>query len=193
MTTRRTTARRSSPAAALALATALGPAGAPVHAAPPLTAPPVPAAIQVPQGEKPVLVGHASGSQIYTCNEGADGKWQWTLKAPDAELRDDKGTVVIHHFAGPAWKDSDGSEVTGKAVGRAPSPDAEAIPWLLVSAVSHEGSGVLAQVTSIQRINTHGGQPPPAAQCAADKRGAEVRVPYTADYYFYAPAAGATH
>jgi Protein of unknown function (DUF3455) len=193
MTMRRTRARGSSTAGALALAAALGLAGVPGRAAPPLTAPEVPEAIQVPQGEKPLLVGHASGSQIYTCSEGTDGKWQWTLKAPDAELRDDKGAVVIHHFAGPAWKHSDGSEVTGKAVGRAASPDAEAIPWLLLSAVSHEGSGVLAHVTSIQRINTHGGQPPPAAQCAADKRGAEVRIPYTADYYFYAPVAGAAH
>ena len=190
--TLRTGTRTRLLAGAVALA-ALGLAGGPGHTAPAPSAPKVPDAIQVPQGETLVLVGHASGSQIYTCSEAADGKWQWTLKAPDAELRDDKGTVVIHHFAGPTWQHSDGSEVTGKAVGRTASPDADAIPWLLLSAVSHEGSGVLAHVTSIQRINTHGGQPPPAAECAAAKRGAEARVAYTADYYFYAPAGGAAH
>jgi hypothetical protein len=163
----------------------------PGHTAPALSAPDVPDAIKVPQGEKLVLVGHASGTQIYTCSAGAEGKWQWTLKAPDAELRNDKGAVIIRHFAGPAWKHNDGSEVTGKAVGRAASPDADAVPWLLLSAVSHEGDGVLAHVTSIQRIHTHGGQPPPASECDAAKGNAEVRIPYTADYYFYAPAGGA--
>jgi Protein of unknown function (DUF3455) len=192
MTTRRIWARTSTLAGALGLA-ALGLAGGPGHAAPALSAPDVPDAIKVPQGEKLVLVGHASGSQIYTCSQGAEGKWQWKLKAPDAELRDDKGAVIIHHFAGPAWKHNDGSEVTGKAAGSAASPDADAVPWLLVSAVSHEGSGVLAHVTSIQRIHTHGGQPPPAAQCDAAKGNTEVRIPYTADYYFYAPAGGPTH
>ena len=195
MLMRRTRMRLSSPAAALALAAALGLSGVPGHTAPVQTpsVPEVPDAIKVPQGQKLVLVGHASGSQIYTCSEAADGKSQWTLKAPDAELRDAKGTVIIRHSAGPSWRHNDGSEVTGKAVARAASPDANAIPWLLLSAVSHEGSGVLAHVTSIQRINTHGGQPPPADQCDAARRNAEAKVPYTADYYFYAPAGDTAH
>jgi hypothetical protein len=192
MTIRPIRARTSSLASAFGLA-ALGLAAVPAHTAPALSAPDVPDAIKVPQGEKLLLVGHASGSQVYTCSAGTEGKWQWTLKAPDAELRDGKGAVIIRHFAGPAWKHNDGSEVTGKAVGRAASPDAEAIPWLLLSAVSHEGNGVLAHVASIQRIHTHGGQPPPAAQCDAAKGNAEVRIPYTADYYFYAPTAGPAH
>jgi len=58
-----------------------------------------------------------------------------------------------------------------------------------VSATGHAGRGVLAGVTSIQRINTLGGQPPPAATCDPVKhKGKEARVPYRADYYFYAPA-----
>jgi len=150
--------------------------------------PDVPEPLKAASGEQLVLVAHASGSQIYQCARGADGQSQWTLKAPDAELRDDKGRVIGHHSAGPAWKYSDGSELTGKAAARVDSPDPASIPWLRVVAVSHAGNGLLARVTTIQRLHTHGGQPPPAAQCDAAKPSADVKVPYTADYYFYAPA-----
>src|SRR5271169_1427445 len=71
--------------------------------------PDVPAALQASAGEEIVLLAHASGSQIYTCQAGADGKFTWTLKAPDAELKDEKGKVVGRHFAGPTWKLDDGS------------------------------------------------------------------------------------
>jgi hypothetical protein len=151
-------------------------------------APDVPANIKAPAGEKLVLRVHAAGSQIYLCGQGADGKSQWTLKAPEAELRDEKGALIGRHYAGPTWKHNDGSEVAGKAVARADSPDADSIPWLLVTATGHSGSGVLAGVASIQRIQTKGGQPPPAADCNASKLNAEAKSPYTADYYFYAPA-----
>ncbi|HXW74078.1 MAG TPA: DUF3455 domain-containing protein [Steroidobacteraceae bacterium] len=148
----------------------------------------VPESLRAAPGEHLVLVAHASGSQIYQCARGADGQPQWTLKAPDAELRDDQGHVIGHHSAGPSWKYSDGSEVTGKAAARVDSPDAGSIPWLRVAVVSHSGNGLLAHVTTIQRLHTHGGQPPPAAQCDAAKPTADVKVPYSADYYFYAPA-----
>src|SRR5271165_7076652 len=122
--------------------------------------PDVPAAIQAPAGEQVVLLAHASGSQIYTCQAGADGKFAWTLKAPDAELKDQKGKIIGSHFAGPTWQLNDGSEVTGKAAAHVDSPDADSIPWLLVKAVGHAGTGRLTSVTTIQRVNTHGGKPP---------------------------------
>jgi hypothetical protein len=149
----------------------------------------VPEALRVPPGEQLVLVAHASGSQIYLCSAGADGKMQWTLKAPEAELRDDRGAVIGHHSAGPVWRHKDGSAVTGKAVAKAPSPDPDSVPWLLVTAVSHDGTGVLARVSSIQRIHTRGGQAPPAEKCDASKLNTESWIPYTADYYFFAAAA----
>ena len=150
--------------------------------------PDVPEKIKVPPNEKVVLQAHASGVQIYICQQGADGKSGWTLKAPEAELHDDHGAVIGRHYAGPTWKHNDGSEVTGKAVARVDSPDADSIPWLLVTATGHSGSGVLTEVTTIQRIHTKGGQPPPASDCNNSKEKAEVRSPYSADYYFYAPA-----
>jgi hypothetical protein len=148
--------------------------------------PDVPDKIKAPAGEGVVLQVHASGSQIYVCQAGVDGKFAWTLKAPDAELRDEQGAIIGHHFAGPTWKLNDGSEVTGKAVAKVDSPDADSIPWLLVTATGHSGDGALSRVSTIQRIHTKGGQPP-ADDCNASKQNREVRSSYTADYYFYGP------
>ncbi len=150
--------------------------------------PDVPDKIKVPAGEAVVWQVHASGSQIYVCQPAADGPFTWTLKAPEAELRDQQGKIIGQHYAGPKWKHNDGSEVTGKAVARVDSPDSGSIPWLLVTVTGHSGDGALSRVTSVQRINTKGGQPPPAAECNAAKAASEVKSSYTADYYFYAPA-----
>jgi hypothetical protein len=149
--------------------------------------PDVPAAIQAGAGEDVVLLAHASGSQIYSCQTAADGKFNWTLKAPEAELADQAGKVIGAHFAGPTWRYEDGSEVTGKAVGNVSSPETDSIPWLLVKAVDHSGNGMLTKVTTIQRVHTQGGKPP-AAGCDESHRGSETKSHYTADYYFYAPA-----
>jgi hypothetical protein len=151
-----------------------------------ISRPDVPDKITAPAGEEIVLQAHAIGSQIYVCQPGADGKLAWALKAPDAELHDQQGAIIGRHFAGPTWKNNDGSEVTGKAVAKVDSPDSGSIPWLLVSATGHSGEGVLARVTSIQRIHTKGGLPPSSSDCNA--ANLEVKSGYTADYYFYAPA-----
>jgi hypothetical protein len=151
--------------------------------------PDVPEKIKAPANESVVLRALASGSQIYMCQQGpgTDGKYAWTLKAPDAELHDAQGAVIGKHYAGPTWKHKDGSEVTGKAVARVDSPDSDSIPWLLVAASGHSGEGAFSRVTSIQRIHTHAGQPPPATDCNASKRGQEIKSSYTAEYVFYAP------
>ncbi len=154
-----------------------------------------PSALAVPAGLELVLSARGVGSQIYTCKAGADGAFSWTLKAPDAELRDPNHNdkVIGQHFAGPTWKLDDGSEVTGKATAhvdspKKDSPDADSIPWLLVNVVSHAGKGQLTNVTTIQRLHTHGGKPP-ATGCEESHKDAETKSSYTADYYFYAPKA----
>jgi hypothetical protein len=163
-------------------------AGSQAKDAPQKEVPPdVPDSIQAPTGEEVVLLAHATGSQIYTCQAAADGKFSWTLKAPEAELHDRKDKVIGQHSAGPSWKLKDGSEVTGKAAAKIDALDPDSIPWLLVKVVSHAGNGLLASVTTIQRVHTHGGQPP-AEGCDAAHRDAETKSSYTADYYFYAPA-----
>jgi hypothetical protein len=148
----------------------------------------VPSSIRAPAGEELILQAHASGAQIYVCQEASGGQARWILKAPDAVLRNSKGAVIIHHYAGPTWKHKDGSTVTGKAVAHADSPDPGSIPWLLVTATDHSGTGIMAHVTSVQRIHTKGGQPPDAATCDGSKLGAEARSAYSADYYFYSLA-----
>ena len=145
----------------------------------------VPAQIQAPANEQLLLQVHAKGDQVYTCKEGVT-QFAWTLKGPDAQLFDKEGKPFGKHFAGPSWEASDGSRVTGKAVANAPSPDADSIPWLLVNIVGHDGSGVLSRATTIQRVNTKGGKAP-ASGCDTGHAGQEVRVPYSADYLFYAP------
>jgi hypothetical protein len=145
----------------------------------------VPQQIQPSAKEQLLLQVHAKGDQIYTC-KGDAAQFAWTLKAPDAQLFDSNGKPFGKHFAGPSWEASDGSRVTGKAVANAPSPDADSIPWLLVTILTHDGSGVLSRATTIQRLNTKGGKSP-ASGCDASHLGQEARVPYSADYLFYAP------
>jgi hypothetical protein len=151
-------------------------------------APEVPDAIKVEPGEKVLLRARASGVQIYICGKNAEGKPEWTLKAPEAELLDEQGAVIGHHSAGPSWRHRDGSAVTGKAKAKVDAADRDSIPWLLIAATGHSGKGTLANVTSVQRINTQGGQPPSASSCTASgtgRKAKEARVPYRADYYFY--------
>jgi hypothetical protein len=156
------------------------------NATPQESAPDVPDAIAVPAGLEPVLFVHATGSQIYTCQADTEGKYNWTLKGPDAELKDRKDKVIGQHSAGPTWKLKDGSEVTGKATAHVDSLDSDSIPWLLVNVVSNSGKGALAKVTTIQRVHTHGGKAG-NDPCDESHKGEETKSSYKADYYFYAP------
>ena len=83
-----------------------------------LIKPEVPEKIKVPAGQELALVAHATGFQIYTCQRGTDGQPAWVLKGPEAELRDNSDQVIGRHYAGPAWKHNDGSEVTGKLLAK---------------------------------------------------------------------------
>jgi hypothetical protein len=152
------------------------------------TKPEVPDKIKAPAGEELVLAAHATGFQIYSCQLNTDGQPAWLFKAPEAELRDNTDRVVGRHYAGPTWKHSDGSEVTGKVLTKVDSPDADTIPWLLLTATNRSGSGTLAGVSTIQRIHTKGGQPPAATRCTSSNLDVTSKSSYVADYYFYAPA-----
>lgn len=143
----------------------------------------VPEQLKPPEGQALAAEAHAKGFQVYTCKD--DGKaYSWALKGPDAELFDKTGKKVGRHFAGPTWEWSDKSQVTGKMMTSAPSPDADSVAWLLLVATGHLGEGVLANVTNIQRLNTKGGKAP-ATGCDAAHAGQESRAAYEADYFFY--------
>jgi hypothetical protein len=139
----------------------------------------VPENLKPASGESLKRIVAAKGVQIYECREG-----RWLFVAPEAELFDQRGNLIGKHYAGPHWEATgDGSKVVGKLKSRADAPVAGAIPWLLLSTKSVGGQGYFADVTSIQRVATHGGVAP-AGDCA--KTGMQARVPYTADYHFFA-------
>jgi hypothetical protein len=90
--------------------------------------PTVPDSIQAPAGEELVLMARATGFQIYVCRPDADGKPEWTLKAPEAELFDEQGKSIGKHFGGPTWQLNDGSQITCKLAAKADAPDPKTIP-----------------------------------------------------------------
>jgi hypothetical protein len=131
---------------------------------------PLPGAIAAP-GEAAVLSVHAEGAQVYECKVA--------FREPIATLLLDDKTVG-RHYAGPNWEHSDGSAVVGKVAGSAPGAAPGDIAWLKLDVVSRRGSGVLSDVTTVQRINTQGGK----LEGACDKAGTFRSAPYSADYVF---------
>ena len=139
---------------------------------------PLPDAIAAP-GQTAVLTLHAEGAQVYECKAGVDGKPLWSFREPIATLLAD-GKTVGRHYAGPNWEHNDGSAVAAKVAGNAPGTTANDIPWLKLEVTSRRGSGVLADIATVQRINTKGGKRDGACETA----GSFLNVPYSADYVF---------
>jgi hypothetical protein len=151
----------------------------------PQTAPDVPPALTPPTGSQLALEARGSGFQIYACQAAPGGSgFAWTLTGPEAKLTDTSGKTLGRHYAGPTWESADGSQVKGKVAASVAAPDADAVPWLLLTAVAHQGNGVFSKVTAIQRLHTKGGKAP-AAGCDAAHQGTQFRALYSADYYFY--------
>jgi hypothetical protein len=134
---------------------------------------PVPAAIQVPPGNRLIAAMDSQGVQVYQCNGGA-----WTFLEPIAQLGDPSPAVI--HFRGPSWESiRDGSLVEAKTV--ASSPVAGAIPQLLLQATRTRGTGIFGDVTFVQRLDTAGGVAPTTRCTDGQTQG----VPYTAEYRFF--------
>jgi hypothetical protein len=138
----------------------------------------VPDGIAAP-GETIILAVRAQGAQIYECKAGPDGKLAFAFREPIATLLLGNQTVG-RHYAGPTWEHTDGSAVVGKVNGTSPGATPNDIPWLRLEVVSHRGSGTLANVTTVQRMNTSGGQ----LEGSCDKPGILRSIPYSADYVF---------
>lgn len=145
---------------------------------PPL--PPQCVSIDVENGNKVSFHVYAIGVQVYRWN-GAG----WVFVEPIAVLYAEEnyfGEVGIH-YAGPTWESKSGSKVVGVRVpGTGCTPDASAIPWILLSATSKSGPGIFGRTTYIQRVNTTGGIAPTTPGSVINEL---VEVPYTAEYYFY--------
>ncbi|HEY6412215.1 MAG TPA: DUF3455 domain-containing protein [Edaphobacter sp.] len=136
-----------------------------------------------PQGQRAVLIALGKGSQIYTC-QLTNGTPQWIFKQPEAILYSADSAEVGTHGAGPLWTSKDGSSVKGEVITKAASPEAGAIPWLLLKAASTEGTGILTKVEFIRRSDTHGGIASTTG-CDAQHLNAVSRIPYSATYTFY--------
>jgi hypothetical protein len=168
--------------------------------------PPVPANLEVPQGNEVFLHGRAVGTQNYVCLSTPTGM-RWQFLAPQATLfvsifGDLQQQITTHFLSAnpaenglsrPTWMQSfDSSQVWGKAAASSTDPNYVApnsIPWLLVqavgTAVGPTGGSLLTRTTYIQRVNTAGGVAPATGCSQPTEVGAYVLVPYTTDYFFY--------
>jgi hypothetical protein len=151
-------------------------------------------------GPLPPLLMHAaaSGTQNYVCtatvsqiDAGGDGgtSYAWLFVGPQANLDDCNAQLIGHHFASeagataPEWQTLDNSYVIGAKLA-AFTPDASAVPWLLLKETSNGGTGTISKTLFIQRLYTSGGIAP-TTTCDQNNVNASTNVPYTADYYFY--------
>lgn len=142
----------------------------------------LPAAARAPaslsaSGDAVLFTLGAAGVQVYECRPGPTGTLAWAFREPRATLLRN-GQPAGTHGAGPFWALSDGSRVVARVAARTEAPNATDIPWLRLEVSERSGSGVLAPVTHIQRINTRGGSL--AGPCLA--AGALAEVPYVAEY-----------
>jgi Protein of unknown function (DUF3455) len=213
-TTRRILVVARSTALAMALTVSLPP---PTHAKH-VTPPPVPSDIQVPEGNKAFLEGHAVGTQNYICLPcpnattpaamcpNASG-FAWILFTPQATLFNDPAHQLTTHFFSPnpvetgtvrpTWQHSrDTSTVWAQALGSSTDPKfvaPGAIAWVLLRKAGVQagpgGGDTLTATTFIQRLNTSGGLAPSTGCASSADVGHQAFVPYTADYFFYEKAA----
>lgn len=146
----------------------------------------LPAAVQVPVGNKVALETVGVGDITYQCKAKKDvaGQFEWVFMGPAAALNDRKGVQIGKYYGPPAtWENKDGSKITGTQVAIAPS-SAGNIPNQLVKASPASGEGVMVGISYIQRVNTVGGVAP-SGICGASNTGAREVVEYQADYIFY--------
>jgi hypothetical protein len=169
-----------------------------------ITSPAVPSNLQVLDGSKVFLVGHATGTQNYICLPSGSG-FAFIRFTPQATLFDDSQQQLTTHFSSPnpnesgtvrpTWEDSrDTSKVWARMAAGGSSTDPAfveqgAIPWLLLDVVHHQngpaGGDRLSAAKHIQRVNTHGGAAPSTGCALLGDVGNRAYTPYTADYYFY--------
>jgi hypothetical protein len=152
-------------------------------------APDVPYTLQVRAGYKVSFHAYASGVQIYTATASAADptKLVWTFTAPEVILFDSEGEIIGSHYAyagptRPAWESGSGSIVIGSRTIPPETVDPTAVPWLVLDGIHAAGPGIFKDTAFIQRVNTTGGLAPSTPPTQV---GEEIRVPYTAEYFFF--------
>ena len=206
-----TTARvRNLFGAALVLACAFGTV---IHASAQVTPPPVPDAIAVPAGNSAYLVGHAFGSQGYTCLPTSTGDAAWSPTArPEATLFTDfygQQFQIITHFqsinANPiagvtpplsgnaTWQSSlDSSRVwmvkkNGIDAGtdEASCPNTGSIQCLLLQSVGNLKGPTGGNLLAKSTFIQRLNTRGGAVPTTSCSAGQTQLVPYTADYFFF--------
>lgn len=122
---------------------------------------------------------HAVGLQIYECRRTDHDRLEWSFREPIATLMAHGKSVGVH-YAGPAWRMSDGSSIKGAVIRQAPGTTSLDIPWLELKTTEHVGEGSLGDVIGIRRIGTKGGIN--SGPCSLE--GSFASVPYEAEYVF---------
>jgi hypothetical protein len=140
--------------------------------------------LKVDPEESLSMVVPAKGVQVYECRASQGGAHEWAFVGPEADLFDTRGMKIGRHYAGPSWEAFDGSKILGSVKASTTAPDEGAIAWLLLGAKSVGPEGTFSDVSSVRRVHTTGGIAPDSG-CSAAAAGTMVRVPYTADYYFF--------
>lgn len=149
----------------------------------------LPAAVQVPAGQKVYMETVGVGEITYQCRAKKDAanQFEWVFAGPDAKLLDRAGKQVGKYYGPPAtWEAMDGSKVTATQLAVSPGGTGN-IPMQLVKANPAMGKGAMDGVTYIQRVATKGGVAP-ASACGAGNVGAKEIVKYQADYIFWRAA-----
>jgi len=152
----------------------------------------IPDSLKVPDGTNLISHVYAKGVQQYLCTRDSldTTHYSWVFLAPKADLYSD---IVDHKLVGkhylnaekkPTWKLKDGSTISGLKLKSVKASDSLSIPWLLLKAITPQGTGQAADITYIQRINTRGGNSP-VINGTPPHNGQLLEVPYTAEYLFY--------
>jgi hypothetical protein len=152
----------------------------------------IPAAIELPEnlpnGNSRVAAFYAVGVQKYKAQVIAGSNpvaYEWVFVAPQADLYDATNKKVGTHSAGPDWQLSAADSMFGQAFTpprTAASADPNSIEWLLLMPKTGKApTGVFADVSYVQRIETNGGKAPVTPPVNATET---VDVPYTAIYRF---------
>jgi hypothetical protein len=208
--TNKTAGVRSLFVAALVLACAFGTVN---HAAAQVTAPPVPDTIAVPAGNSAYLVGHAFGSQGYTCLPTSTGGAAWNPTArPEATLFTDlfgqqfqiithfqsinanpKAGVIVPQSGNATWQSSlDSSRVwavKNKGIDPDPSvascPNTGSIQCLLLQSVGNAKGPTGGNLLFKTTFIQRLNTNGGAVPTTACTVGQTQLVPYTADYFFF--------
>ena len=179
-----------------------------------VTPPTTPTDITPPEGNVAFLVGHAFGSQGYTCLPTSTGGTSWTINParPEATLFTKlfgQPLEIITHFTSinekpkegvvpplsgnATWQSSfDSSRVWAKAIGTplvagtdASCPNSGSIPCLLLESVGNDKGPAGGRLLADTTFVQRLNTNGGAAPTSACSVGQTQLQPYTADYYFY--------